>query len=60
MKIVYCYAFIMLGIVAWTLLIPTKKKINPKLMELTTIFGGAFLFATCFLQSLLLSNKPDH
>ncbi|MBQ8044956.1 MAG: ZIP family metal transporter [Bacteroidales bacterium] len=50
MKIVYCYAFIMLGIVAWTLLIPTKKKINPKLMELTTIFGGAFLFATCFLQ----------
>ena len=50
MKIVYCYAFIILGIVVWVLLIPTKKKINHKLMEFTTTFGGAFLFATCFLQ----------
>ena len=36
----------------WGVIIPSKKKISPNVMQLTTTFGGAFLFAVCFLQLL--------
>ncbi len=50
MNIIYCYFLIIIGILIWGVLLPSKKKIHPSVLELTTVFGGAFLFATCFLQ----------
>ncbi|MBR4301538.1 MAG: ZIP family metal transporter, partial [Bacteroidales bacterium] len=46
------YLLIIFGIMIWGVLIPAKKQINPRVMEYTTTFGGAFLFAVCFLQLL--------
>ena len=52
MTLIYCYLFIIMGIMIWGVIIPSKKKISPNVMQLTTTFGGAFLFAVCFLQLL--------
>ena len=63
MTIIYCYIAIVAGILIWAVLMPSKKKISPRFMELTTTFGGAFLFATCFLQlvpHLFLPHIHEH
>lgn len=44
------YLLIIVGIMVWGALLPQGKKISPKIMEWTTVFGGAFLFASCFIN----------
>jgi len=48
--IILSYALIILGIVVWAFLIPSRRHVSPKLMNYINIFGGAFLFASCFIN----------
>lgn len=50
MTIIFSYLLIIAGILVWGVLLPGHKKVSPRLMEYTTIFGGAFLFASCFIN----------
>lgn len=49
-NILLSYLLIIGGILVWALLLPSGKKASPKVMEYTTVFGGAFLFASCFIN----------
>jgi zinc transporter ZupT len=48
--IILSYALIIVGIVVWALLIPGRRHVSPRLMNYINIFGGAFLFASCFIN----------
>ncbi len=44
------YLLIVLGIVLWVPLLYRRRSVSHSLIEATTIFGGAFLFAGCFIN----------
>ncbi len=48
--IILSYTLIIAGVVAWAALIPGRKHVSPKLMTYITVFGGAFLLASCFIN----------
>lgn len=48
--IILSYLFIIVGVILWALLIPSQRKVSPKFLENITVFGGAFLFASCFIN----------
>ena len=48
--IITSYILIFLGIVLWIILIPAGKKVPHKVMDCITVFGGAFLLASCFIN----------
>lgn len=48
--IILSYALIIVGILIWAFLIPGGRRVSPKLMDYITVFGGAFLFASCFIN----------
>lgn len=50
MSITFCYILIIAGILVWGVFLFTKKKVSQTFLDMTTTFGGAFLFAACFLQ----------
>ena len=59
--IILAYALIIVGIVIWVALIPGKRHVGPKTMNYITIFGGAFLFASCFINlvpHMFLGDEP--
>ena len=49
-SIILAYILIVIGIVGWAVLIPSGKHVGPKFTSYITIFGGAFLFASCFIN----------
>ena len=48
--IILAYILIIVGIVIWASLIPGHRHVSPKVMDYITVFGGAFLFASCFIN----------
>lgn len=44
------YALIVVGVLVWVLLMPRRREVPQKAMEYITVFGGAFLFASCFIN----------
>ena len=60
-SIILAYALIVVGIIIWAALVPGKKHVSPTNMNYITIFGGAFLFASCFINlvpHMFLSDDP--
>ena len=49
-NVILAYALIILGIVVWAALIPGRRHISDKAQSYITVFGGAFLFASCFIN----------
>ncbi len=49
-NIITSYILIFLGITLWVILIPGGKKIPHKVSDCITVFGGAFLLASCFIN----------
>lgn len=59
--VILAYALIIVGIVIWASLIPGRRHVGPKTMNYITIFGGAFLFASCFINlvpHMFLGDEP--
>ena len=59
--IILAYILIIAGIVIWAALIPSQRHVSPKVMDYITIFGGAFLFASCFINlvpHIFLGDEP--
>ena len=59
--IILAYALIIVGIIVWVVLIPRRRHVGPKTMNYITIFGGAFLFASCFINlvpHMFLGDEP--
>ena len=59
--IILAYILIVAGIVVWAALIPGGKHVSPKITSCITIFGGAFLFASCFINlvpHIFLGDDP--
>ncbi len=48
--VILSYALIIVGIIVWAFLIPGRRHVSPKMMNYINIFGGAFLFASCFIN----------
>ena len=48
--IILAYILIIVGVIAWSLLVPGGKRIPQRWLGYITIFGGAFLFASCFIN----------
>lgn len=48
--VILAYLLIIVGVVAWSLLIPGGKRISNRWLGYITVFGGAFLFASCFIN----------
>ena len=48
--ILLAYLLIVAGIVVWVVLVPSRKHVSDKFMTAVTVFGGAFLFASCFIN----------
>lgn len=44
------YLLIIVGVVIWCILLPGKKMVSHKVMENITVFGGAFLLGSCFIN----------
>ena len=49
-NIILSYLLIIIGIMACGVFLTGRRKISPKVMEMITTFGGAFLFASCFIN----------
>jgi len=49
-SIVLSYLLIIFGIAVWILLLPGKKLLSDKATTYISVFGGAFLFASCFIN----------
>lgn len=49
-SIILAYILIFFGIVVWALLVPNRKHIHQPALNIITVFGGAFLFASCFIN----------
>ena len=59
--IILSYALIIVGILIWSALIPGSRHVGSKTMNYITIFGGAFLFASCFINlvpHIFLGEEP--
>ncbi|MBR3723886.1 MAG: ZIP family metal transporter [Bacteroidales bacterium] len=59
--IILAYLLIILGVIIWAVLIPGGKHISPKITSYISIFGGAFLFASCFINlvpHIFLNDDP--
>ena len=59
--IILAYILIIVGVVIWVALIPSQRHVSPKVMDYITIFGGAFLFASCFINlvpHIFLGDEP--
>lgn len=49
-NIILAYLLIIVGVMCWCALLPGRKKVGPRVMDAITVFGGAFLFASCFIN----------
>ena len=48
--IILAYILIVVGIIGWVALVPGGKHIGARFTTAVTVFGGAFLFASCFIN----------
>lgn len=48
--IILFYTLIVVGIVGWIVLLPGKRLLSDKTVANISVFGGAFLFASCFIN----------
>ena len=48
--IVYSYILLIVGVVVWVLLMPGRKMLDSSWMEAISVFGGAFLLGSCFIN----------
>lgn len=48
--IILSYLLIIGGIVVWPLVVPRGKNVKKRTMDMISAFGGAFLFASCFIN----------
>lgn len=44
------YLLIVLGVIIWIVLVPRRRKVGQHTLNHITVFGGAFLFASCFIN----------
>ena len=58
----FSYSLIIIGVVVWSALIPGRKSVSPTLMTYITVFGGAFLLASCFINLVphMFLGEGDH
>ena len=59
--VILAYALIIVGIIVWVVLIPGRRHVSPKALDYITVFGGAFLFASCFINlvpHMFLGDDP--
>lgn len=59
--VILSYLLIIVGIVAWAVLVPGSRHVGPKFTSAITVFGGAFLFASCFINlvpHIFLGDDP--
>ena len=49
-SIILSYLLLIVGVVGWAALIPSKRHLSSSLLGYITVFGGAFLFASCFIN----------
>lgn len=49
-QILLSYCLLILGIIVWVALIPSRKKVSDHVMEAISVFGGAFLLGSCFIN----------
>ena len=49
-SIVLSYLLIIAGIVCWAVLLPSRRLLSDKTVANISAFGGAFLFASCFIN----------
>ena len=50
LTIILSYALIIGGIVIWSLLLPKGRQVPKNVMDGITVFGGAFLLGSCFIN----------
>lgn len=48
--VIIAYILILVGVLACGVLLPSRKKISHHFTEYMSVFGGAFLFASCFIN----------
>lgn len=46
----FAYCLIIVGVMVWVAFLPSGKRLSPKTTNYINIFGGAFLFASCFIN----------
>lgn len=46
----YAYILLIIGVVVWAALIPQRRRVGERWMEAISIFGGAFLLGSCFIN----------
>ena len=46
----FAYCLIIVGVMVWVAFLPSGKRLSPKVTNYINIFGGAFLFASCFIN----------
>ena len=59
--ILLSYLLIVAGVVVWAALIPGRKRVSQNWMTYITVFGGAFLLASCFINlvpHMFLGEEP--
>ena len=49
-SVILSYILIVVGIVGWVVLLPGRKLLSEKAVTNISTFGGAFLFASCFIN----------
>lgn len=48
--VIFSYLLLVLGVIVWTILIPLRKTVSNQWMEGISVFGGAFLLGSCFIN----------
>lgn len=48
--ILLSYLLLVLGVIVWVVLIPTRRMVGNRAMEGISVFGGAFLLGSCFIN----------
>ena len=59
--IILAYILIVVGIIGWVALVPGGKHVGARFTTAVTVFGGAFLFASCFINlvpHIFLGDDP--
>lgn len=49
-SIILSYLLIIFGIIGWVILLPSRRLLSEKAVSYISVFGGAFLFASCFIN----------
>lgn len=49
-SLILSYLLIVIGVMAWCILLPSKRLLSSRATSYISTFGGAFLFASCFIN----------